>query len=90
MTHRRKDTISVLGLSSLAPETPVECRVRKPDGSCVEFGCSHTFSSDQLEWFRAGECTQCHQEALSKESGAVEQGAQSSRRWKGRSQPTPS
>ena len=35
------DIVSVLGLSSLAPETPVECRVRKPDGSCLEFECPH-------------------------------------------------
>jgi aconitate hydratase len=48
------DRISVLDLALLAPETPVRCRVAKPDGNGFEFNCTHTFSSDQLEWFRAG------------------------------------
>jgi aconitate hydratase len=48
------DTVSVSGLASLAPDTPVVCRIRKPDGSHVDFECTHTFSSDQLEWFREG------------------------------------
>jgi aconitate hydratase len=48
------DRISVLGLASLAPDTPVHCRVAKPDGSHVDFDCTHSFSSGQLEWFRAG------------------------------------
>ncbi len=48
------DRISVLGLASLAPDTPVRCRVTKPDGGAREFSCTHTFSPDQLEWFEAG------------------------------------
>ncbi len=48
------DRISVLDLALLAPETPVVCRVAKPEGNGFEFSCTHTFSSDQLEWFRAG------------------------------------
>jgi len=48
------DRISVLGLASLAPDTPVHCRTTRPDGTHLDFGCTHTFSRDQLEWFHAG------------------------------------
>jgi aconitate hydratase len=48
------DHISVFDLGSLAPDTPVRCRLTKPDASRIEFVCTHTFSPRQLEWFRAG------------------------------------
>jgi len=48
------DRISVLGLKSLAPDTPVQCRITKPDGSTIDFECVHTFSPEQIEWFHAG------------------------------------
>ena len=48
------DRISVLGLASLAPDTPVRCTIKKPDGSTIEFLCNHTFADEQIEWFKAG------------------------------------
>ena len=48
------DRISVLGLASLAPDTPVRCRVTSPDGTRVDFDCTHSFNAEQLEWFIAG------------------------------------
>ena len=48
------DRISVLGLAQLAPDTPVQCRITKPDGTTVEFACTHAFSPEQIEWFHAG------------------------------------
>jgi aconitate hydratase len=48
------DRISVLGLASLAADVPVGCRVTRLDGSHLDFNCTHTFSSEHLEWFRAG------------------------------------
>ena len=48
------DRISVLGLADLAPDQPVRCQIRKPDGRVVDFECTQTFSPDQIEWFRAG------------------------------------
>jgi aconitate hydratase len=48
------DRVSVLGLADLAPDRPVRCQVRKPDGRVVDFECTQTFSPDQIEWFRAG------------------------------------
>jgi aconitate hydratase len=48
------DRINVLGLAALAPDVPVRCQIVKPDGSVVDFEASHTFSDEQIEWFRAG------------------------------------
>ncbi len=48
------DRISVLGLSLLAPDTPVVCRITRPDGSTVDFTCTHTMSEEHIAWFRAG------------------------------------
>ena len=36
------------------PTAPVQCRITKPDGSTVDFACTHTFSAEQIEWFQAG------------------------------------
>ena len=48
------DQISVLGLAALAPDTTVRCRITKPDGTTAAFECVHTFSREQIEWFKAG------------------------------------
>ncbi|MBW3669033.1 MAG: aconitate hydratase [Actinobacteria bacterium] len=48
------DRISVLGLADLAPDRPVRCRITKPDGSTVDFECTHTMSHEHIDWFRAG------------------------------------
>jgi len=47
------DRISVLDLPP-KPDQPVRCRIRKPDGTVVEFEASHTFNDEQVEWFKAG------------------------------------
>jgi aconitate hydratase len=48
------DRISVHGLADLAPDVNVRCTIHKPDGSTLEFECTHTFSPEQIDWFRAG------------------------------------
>ena len=48
------DTISITGLSDLAPNNPVTCTLHKADGETVEFTANHTLSQDQIEWFHAG------------------------------------
>ncbi|MEX2659173.1 MAG: aconitate hydratase [Acidimicrobiales bacterium] len=48
------DRINVVGLADLAPDQPVRCQIVKPDGTTVDFEVTHTFSPDQIEWFRAG------------------------------------
>jgi aconitate hydratase len=47
------DRISVLGLPPV-PDKPVTCVITKPDGSKIEFEAKHTFSPEQVEWFKAG------------------------------------
>jgi aconitate hydratase len=48
------DRISVLGLADLAPDRNVRCRITRPDGSSLDFECTHTMSQEHIEWFRAG------------------------------------
>ena len=48
------DRISVLGLAGLAPDQPVRCQISHPDGSVEDFTAVHTFSPEQIDWFRAG------------------------------------
>ncbi|MFZ4810998.1 MAG: aconitase family protein, partial [Ilumatobacteraceae bacterium] len=47
------DRINVLDLPP-QPGTNVRCQIVKPDGTLVEFEGVHTFSPEQVEWFRAG------------------------------------
>jgi aconitate hydratase len=47
------DRINVLDLPPV-PGQPVRCQIVKPDGSTVDFQATHTFSPDQVEWFKAG------------------------------------
>ncbi|HEX9260530.1 MAG TPA: aconitase family protein, partial [Acidimicrobiales bacterium] len=47
------DRVDVLGLPPV-PDQPVRCRIVKPDGTTVEFAATHTFSPEQVEWFKAG------------------------------------
>jgi aconitate hydratase len=44
----------VLDLKNLTPDVPVHCRIKKLDGATIDFECTHTFSPEQIEWFRAG------------------------------------
>ena len=47
------DTINVLGLPPV-PGQPVRCQIVKPDGTTSDFECTHTFSEEQVEWFKGG------------------------------------
>ncbi|MDQ3542716.1 MAG: aconitase family protein, partial [Actinomycetota bacterium] len=47
------DRINVLNLPPVPGEN-VACQIVKPDGTIVDFECTHTFSPEQVEWFRAG------------------------------------
>jgi len=48
------DRISILGLAGLTPDRPVACRLHRPDGTTVDFDCTHTLSHEHIEWYRAG------------------------------------
>ena len=47
------DRINVLGLPPV-PGQNVRCQIVKPDGSIIDFEAKHTFSDEQVEWFKAG------------------------------------
>ena len=49
-----EDRISVVGLTDLAPDEQVEVVITSPDGSTTTITTNHTYSADQIEWFRAG------------------------------------
>jgi aconitate hydratase len=51
---READRISLVGLADLAPGRPVTCIVRHADGTAETLNLAHSFSTIQLEWFRAG------------------------------------
>ncbi len=48
------DRITVRNLADLAPSSQVTVEVTTPDGETWSFLANHTFSDDQIEWFRAG------------------------------------
>jgi len=47
------DRISVLDLPPV-PGRAVRCRISRADGSTEDFEATHTFSDEQVEWFKAG------------------------------------
>ena len=47
------DRISVLNLPPV-PDKPMQCRITKADGFTIDFEAKHTFSPEQVEWFKAG------------------------------------
>ncbi len=48
------DRLGTQGLADLAPGKPLTITVTKADGSTFTFEANHTFSEDQIEWFKAG------------------------------------
>ena len=48
------DRIAVRGLADLAEDQPVTVEVTKPSGETISFLTNHTFSEEQIEWFKAG------------------------------------
>ena len=51
---REDDRLSLVGLEEMAPGQPVECRIKRADGTSETLRLNHTFSASQLEWFRKG------------------------------------
>ena len=48
------DRIAVRSLDELSPGQQVEVEVTTPEGTTWSFATNHTFSAEQIEWFRAG------------------------------------
>jgi len=62
------DTINVLGLPPVPGEN-VRCQIVKPDGSTTDFEATHTFSPEQVEWFKAGSALNIVREKVASGSG---------------------
>jgi aconitate hydratase len=48
------DRIAVRGLAALRPDLPLTVEVTTPLGGVWSFSANHTYSLDQIEWFKAG------------------------------------
>ncbi|MGE5767968.1 MAG: aconitate hydratase, partial [Bacteroidota bacterium] len=51
---RADDRVSLIDLQKLAPGKPVTCRLAHADGTVEELVLKHSFTAEQLAWFRAG------------------------------------
>ncbi|MEQ8356357.1 MAG: aconitate hydratase [Kiloniellaceae bacterium] len=51
---RVDDRISLAGLAAMAPGRPPICRLIHSDGSIEDLTLRHSYTSEQLAWFRAG------------------------------------
>ena len=48
------DRVSIRGLAALAPGRPLTLEIRHPDGSSEAVEVRHSFTAEQIGWFRAG------------------------------------
>ncbi len=48
------DRIALRGIADLSPGVPLTVEVTTPEGEIWSFSGNHTFSEDQIEWFKAG------------------------------------
>src|SRR5882724_7936670 len=48
------DRVSVTGLAQLAPRKPADVVIHKPGVKTVAIQCRHTFTDEQIGWFKAG------------------------------------
>jgi len=51
---REDDQIDVLGLTTFAPGSHIAIALHHTDGSAEIFNVAHTYSDNQIEWFKAG------------------------------------
>ena len=49
-----RDRISISGLTSFTPGVPLRVTVKHADGTTSTFDAKHTFSAEQIAWFKAG------------------------------------
>ncbi len=57
------DRMSLLGLDALAAGRPVTCRIVHRDGRHLELELRHSYSEEQLGWFRSGSALNCLRES---------------------------
>lgn len=51
---RADDRVSLIDLQKMAPGKSVTCRLAHADGTVEELALKHSFTAEQLAWFRAG------------------------------------
>ena len=51
---REDDKISIIGLTSFAPEKKLTVKLHHSDNSVEQFEVLHTYNQAQIEWFKAG------------------------------------
>jgi aconitate hydratase len=56
---REEDRVSLLDLKEMRAGRPVLCRVAHDDGTSEVLELRHTYSEEQLDWFRAGSALNC-------------------------------
>ena len=56
---REGDLISPVDLAVMRPARPVNCRVLHKDATQDALELTHTYSQEQLEWFRASSALNC-------------------------------
>ncbi|MEN6526644.1 MAG: aconitate hydratase, partial [Candidatus Polarisedimenticolia bacterium] len=49
-----KDRLSVVGLARFASGRPLTVRAHHPDGGGDEFPARHSYTEEEIGWFRAG------------------------------------
>ena len=57
------DRMSLLGLDRLGAGRPVAGRIVRRDGGILEIGLRHSYSEEQLGWFRSGSALNCLRES---------------------------
>ena len=56
---REGDRLSLIGLAQLRAGAPLSCRVAHADGTSEVLELAHSYSDEQLGWFRAGSALNC-------------------------------
>lgn len=51
---REDDRLSVIGLKNLAPNQLLEVVIKHADGKSETISVQHSFTTEQIEWFKAG------------------------------------
>jgi aconitate hydratase len=62
------DRVSLVDLQAMAPGRPVTCRLVHSDGTIEELALRHSFTAEQLAWFRAGSALNVLKQAQASET----------------------
>ena len=63
---KEDDTIDVVGLTSFAPNTPLNLVINHADGTKDEIKANHTYNAQQIEWFKEGGALNIIRKAIGK------------------------